>query len=134
MALSIKFDERELADLLDKLSPDLYEEAVTAGVIDTAHTAQAEIVTRTPRITGTAQRSWRTDERKAKRYPNPEAVVDSNLVYIWWLETGKDSRGRKMRTRPGGYRMRDEGQAATEQKVPQILDNVVREIEGKWSS
>lgn len=132
--ITVTFDRAQLARLQSKLDPKVYRELIRDALIDAAHIAEGEIKDRTPVVSGNLRRSFQPDYRAAGRFPNAEARIESRAVYAGWVETGEDSRGRKMRTRPGGYRMVQEGALATADKLGEVLDSAARKIEERWAA
>ncbi len=133
MDVDIVFDAHTLDSAMRYLAPALYDEAIESAVIDLAHFAEARIKERTPDDTGHARRSTRTNLGKATRGAESEAVVNLKYPYASWLETGRDSRGRVMKVRAGGYRMVELAHAEAEVEMPAILDRAGREIAKRWS-
>lgn len=135
--IAVAVDTASMARLEEKLKGTLYQDAVKAAFIDVAQAAEGEIKARTPVVTGNLRRSIQSDVTKAGAFPSPESRVfaDSSLCeYAWWIETGTTRDGsRTMQSKPGGYRMFEEGKTATEQRIPQILATIVDAIERRWS-
>lgn len=136
--IAIQVDTASLAKLQAKLGPGLYEDAVKAAFIDATHAAEGEIKGRTPVVTGNLRRSIQSDVTNAGRFPDVETrvlAVASLCEYAWWIETGENrTTGAKMKSKPGGYRMFEEGRTATEQRIPQIVQGIVNEIESRWGA
>lgn len=135
--IAIELDATSLAMLQAKLTSDLYMEAVKAAFIDATHAGEGEIKARTPVVTGNLRRSIQSDVTNAGRFPNPEsrvAALASLCEYAWWIETGETKSGRKMKTKPGGYRMFEEGARAVEARIPEIIAGIAGDIEKRWGS
>lgn len=132
--ISVEVDAASLAALQAKLTADLYMDAVKAAFIDVAHAAEGEIKARVPVVTGNLRRSIASDVTNAGRFPQPESRVVTLAEYGWWIETGETRSGRKMKTKPGGYRMFEEGARATEARIPEIVASIAGEIEKRWGS
>jgi hypothetical protein len=73
--LKIEVDSRDLEALMAKLAPELYREALGRALTDMAHTAEGEIKSRTPVVTGNLRRSIRSDVANATRERDPEGRV-----------------------------------------------------------
>lgn len=134
--ITVEIDAASLAKLEEKLSPELYQEAVKAAFIDVTHAAEGEIKARTPVVTGNLRRSIQSDVRDAGRFPDPEtrvAALSTLCEYAWWIETGTTRDGsRQMKSKPGGYRMFEEGAKATQARMPEIIAAIEREITTRW--
>ena len=131
--LMIEVNARDLENLRAKLGPELYREGIGRAITDLVHLAEGEIKARTPFVTGNLRRSERSDVTGATRERDPEGRLATVAVYAWWIETGEDRRGRRMKTMPGGYRMFRQGGEVAAEKSGEIVAAVVREIETQWS-
>ncbi len=131
--IKVEFDKRQLKELMDLLGPELYAEAVEQLLTDATQFAEDAIKPATPVVTGNLRRSIQTDTRKAAA-PTYEARVGTRAEYANWIETGETRDGRKMKTRPGGYRMFEQGADATERELPEMLDRCGNAIAERWAS
>lgn len=126
--VSFEFDQGQLDALFAKLSPEQTAVALDNAATDLAHLAERAIKEATPQVTGNARRATVSDvdgnvHQVVGRYP-----------YVNWLDTGTDSRGRLMKTRPGGYQLRRAGMDAAKAQAPAVLDKCAREIAGRWGN
>ena len=135
--LMIEVNARDMESLRAKLGPELYREGIGRAITDLVHLAEGEIKGRTPFVTGNLRRSIMSDVADAMREAGPEGRVAADetiAVYAWWIETGENRKGHRMKTKPGGYRMFKQGGEAAADKSGEIVAAVVREIETQWSS
>jgi len=139
--ISVEFDKKQLKELMELLGPELYAGAVEQLLTDVTEFAEGEVKELTPKVTGTLRRSIQSDVRKVVA-PQHETRVGaygpgksgSRIEYAHWIETGETRDGRKMKTRPGGYRMFEKGAEATERELPQMFDRCGNAIAERWAS
>lgn len=124
---TIEIDPAQIAALAKALSPAQLKAALDVAAVDLAHVAEGAAKDVTPVVTGHARRSTMSDVRGASK------TVDAHYPYFRWLDEGKDSRGRTMQTRPGGYRIRDAARSAAVAAAPAVLDKAAREILDRWN-
>lgn len=126
--------ELDVGDVLKRLAkPDMLGAVIESTVIDLGHFAEAEIKKHTPHVTGHARRSSQADLRAATRGTESEAIVRLSYPYAYWLETGEDkTRGRRMRSPQGGYRMVEQAHREAEKVAPKLLNAAAKEIAAKW--
>ena len=134
VGFSVEIDPRSLASLKGKLAPDLYREAVSTALIDLTHHAEGVAKGITPVVSGHLARSEVSDVSGAARWPGPTTTLATDTVYAEWIETGTDSRGRQMQTRPGGYRMFEAAEKSAEAEAQGALDKAASEVERRWAS
>jgi len=131
--ITVEFDKKQLKELMGLLGPELYADAIEQLLMDATQFAEGEVKELTPKVTGTLRRSIQSDTRKAAA-PQYETRVGTRSEYAHWIETGETRDGRKMKTRPGGYRMFDKGAEATERELPQMFDRCGNAIADRWAS
>lgn len=132
--ITVQLDPDDVRRLKEKLGPDTFQRAISDALTDVTHYAEGEVKSRTPVVTGNLQRSIISDVTNASRWPDPETRLSTDQPYGWWIETGvRESNGAKMKTKPGGYRMFEEGAAATEQKLGALVDRAIKMIEAEWA-
>lgn len=123
-----EFDRDQLAALFASLTPEQCAQALDNAATDLVHIAERAIKEATPQVTGNARRATVSDlDEHAKQ-------VVGRYPYARWLDTGTDSRGRVMRTRPGGYQLKRAGMDAAKAQAPAVLDKCGREIAARWGS
>lgn len=125
--LVIEIDKAQLAALEKALDGKGLRAALDAAATDLAHIAEGAAKGVTPVVTGHARRSTVSDARRADK------VVAGAYPYLDWLDVGTDSRGRRMQTRPGGYRIRDAARQAAVRDAPAALDKAAREVLDRWN-
>lgn len=117
--VSIEVDASSLRALYDKLSPELWREALEAALIDATHQMEAEVKQRTPVLTGNLRRSIQGDVTHA-RDDKPYVSVATEVVYAWPVEKREEMFGRSAEV--------------MEAKLPRMLDNIAREVESRWGA
>lgn len=117
--VSIEVDASSLRALYDKLSPELWREALEATLIDATHQMEAEVKQRTPWVSGNLRRSEQSDVTHA-RDDKPYVSVSTDVVYAWPVELRSH--------------MFADGAKAMEEKLPRMLDNIAREVESRWAA
>lgn len=121
---TFEIDPKEIAGLQKALDAGHGREMLDNARTDILHVAEGAAKDATPYVTGHARRSTVTAAHKVVgRYP-----------YLDWLDKGEDTRGRKMQTRPGGYRIRAAARSAAEAAAPAALDKAGREIADRFAS
>lgn len=121
-----EFDPGALDRVLRFLTPDRYDDALDMAATDLAHHGEAVAKGVTPQVTGHARRSTGSDveERGVKR-------VKGSYPYLDWLDTGEDSRGRRMQTRPGGYQIRRTTRDEVVRKAGAAVEAAIKEVLGR---
>lgn len=132
LTATVALDITDLRALSDKLGPEAYGKAIENAVLDVAHYADARIKRHTPHVTGDARRWTSANLALATRGARSSAVVELEYPYANWLETGRDSRGRVMQKRVGGYRMVEQGHKEATEEAPGILRRAAEEIAATW--
>lgn len=132
MNMTIEVDARDLGRLLARCTPDLYRDAVRSLFVDVAHDATGLVHARTPVLSGNLRRSEQADVTRAGNLPHPSSRVSTRTEYAWWVETGATKSGRRMRRKPGGYRMFEETALEMDGRVPGHLSAVAGRIEEAW--
>ena len=113
--ITVEFDTAALEKALAGLSQDALREALAVAAGDLAMIGEARAKAVTPQVTGNARRSTVSD------VTGQDKAVRGRYPYLNWLDTGEDSRGRKMRTRPGGYQIRRETLSEVQTKAKAVL-------------
>ena len=126
-ALTVEFDPGQLAALKKALDPKRYADFLDATGTDLAHIGEGAAKEATPVVTGHARRETTSDVKP------PEKVVEAHYPYFNWLDAGVDSRGRQMKTRPGGYQIRARAMDAAVAAAPTVLDRAGREVAERWA-
>jgi hypothetical protein len=129
--IGMRIDEGDLRRLFGALDRTPSPDAVEWGLGALAVQAQTTIIDKLPAVTGQARRSVRVDTKPT------QAAVWSDLPYIYrWLELGTRDDPRAgvvhMRTRVGGYRAFEAGQAEVERGGAAILKGLASRIESDW--
>ncbi len=119
---SIDIDEAVLARIEKGLDKGAAEKALDDAATDLTYIALDATMAATPVVTGTARRQTVAEVAKARH-----AVVGS-YPYARWLDSGTDSRGRAMKTKPGGYQLKAAAMKAAVDAAPAVLDKAGREI------
>lgn len=127
MKTQFAFDPKQLAELERLLDPAEFNVILDEIATDAAHEGEASASENTPVVTGNARRSTVSDVRHADK------LVEGRYPYLDWLDTGRDRRGRQMRSRPEGYQIRRRTREDVEAAVPQLFDKAGREISARWS-
>lgn len=125
--MTVEFDPASLADLGRRAKAAATADVLTTAAIDLARVGEAAAQEATPQVTGNARRSTVS---VVDRQPT---LVVGRYPYLRWLDTGTDGRGRKMRTRDGGYRIKARAMAAAKAAAPGVLDKCGREVAARWS-
>lgn len=126
-------DAKDLAALKRKLGPDLYRAAVADFLTTAALKGEGYVKQGEPSVTGNLRRSTQSDVRSVNDARAPESRVVVGAVYGDWIETGETASGRKMLTRPGGYRMVENADRKIEGETDHLLDVAARKIEERWA-
>lgn len=124
--VEVTIDRGELARLYAKLGPDLYEKAIDRALVDATLLAEGVAKDATPVRTGHARRSTVSDTKRHE--------VHARYPYFNWLDQGRDSRGREIRSPRGGYQIRAAARDRVEAAAGQILDRAGREVAQRWAS
>ena len=122
IGLTFELDEAKLREILGAIGGDEAEVALDGAATDLAYIALDATMAATPVVTGTARRQTVAEVAKARH-----AVVGS-YPYARWLDSGTDSRGRAMKTKPGGYQLKAAAMKAAVDAAPAVLDKAGREI------
>jgi len=93
-------DRSGLDSLAKRIGPDALRAILANAATDLAHHGELTAKATTPQVTGNARRSTVSD------VVSEEKRVMGRYPYLNWLDKGEDGRGRKMRSRPGGYQIR----------------------------
>lgn len=113
-------------EALERLvDPGRFLDALDEAASELALLAERTAKEATPQVTGNARRTT------VSKVDGKDKAVLGRYPYLGWLDTGKDERGRKMQTRPGGYRIRSQTMDAARRAAPGVLDRVGREALGK---
>lgn len=128
-SVTFEFDKAALAALAAKLQPAAYAEALSNAATDLMLIAERAAKEATPVVTGNARRSTVSDN-----ISETARLVVGRYPYARWLDSGTDSRGREMKTKPGGYQIKKAAMDAAVQAAPARLDKCGREIAERWSS
>lgn len=122
IGLTFELDEAKLREILGAIGGAEAEVALDGAATDLTYIALDATMGVTPVVTGTARRQTVAEVAKARH-----AVVGS-YPYARWLDSGTDSRGRAMKTRPGGYQLKAAAMKAAVDAAPAVLDKAGREI------
>lgn len=124
-SVSVEFDPSGMDRIRAVLRPADYVDLLDKAGTDLAHVGEGAAMEATPQVTGNARRNTAA---------TPSRTVVGRYPYVGWLNDGKDSRGRTMKTRAGGYQMSKAAMAAAQAAAPAALDKAGREIAERWSS
>ena len=122
----IEFDQGQLSKILARLSAKQLEAALDNAATDLAHKGEEVAKDTTPQVTGNARRSTVSD------VTGRDKLVMGRYPYLNWLDTGKDSRGRMMQTRPGGYLIRRTTRAEVVRLAQKAMERAAGEIADGW--
>ena len=131
--VTFEFDKASLDRLRDKLSQEQMAEALSLaarGVVAAGLRAAQETTPNagqgvTPATGYAESRTLAEVDPGAGRY-----VVAARYPYARWLDTGKDSRGRVMKSRPGGYQIKRQTMARAKVEAKKAIGVAIRQILG----
>jgi len=126
VSVDVTIDRDAMARLARKLGPALYEKAIEQALVDATLLAEGVAKDATPVRTGHARRSTVSEVKLHE--------VHARYPYFNFLDQGRDSRGREIRSPKGGYQIRAAARARVEAAAGQILDRAGREIAARWAS
>lgn len=136
ISIESEVDPKSFADLKRTLGPVLYEKAVKNLWIDATHVAEAVAKDVTPAPPAPANATWKRTghARRATQADTSAHAVMARYPYFNWLDKGKDSRGREMKVKPGGYQITRQARERTLAALPKLMDKCGREIVARWQA
>lgn len=130
--VSFEFDPKSLARLEEILGRDRFESTLELAADTLIVEAEAAAQQATPGAgEGVTPATGAARSKTQKRIEGKERQVVGAYPYARWLDTGKDSRGHVMRSRPGGYQIKAATLKAAKQGAAQALAKAAREIVGR---
>lgn len=121
---------------LKAMTPDEYRGFIADALTDMTHIAEREIKERTPVVTGHLRRSEISDVSHVRDDSDPYGRAAVTAVeYAPYIEEGVWPGGTKrLRTKPDGYRMFQDGGKAAEEKAPRLLEKLAKQVVDKWAA
>ena len=131
--VTLEFSKDSLARIKARLSPAQYTEALEIAALDLVHQGTTAAVGATPaKGMGVTPATGHAASQTGEAIDGGRFDVVARYPYARWLDTGKDSRGRVMKSLPGGYKIKAATMKAAKAAAPRALAGAAREIAGSW--
>ena len=130
--VTFEFTKDSQARLKARLNPAQYTEVLEIAALDLAHQGTTAAVGATPsRGMGVTPATGYAASQTVEAIDNGRFDVVARYPYARWLDTGTDSRGRVMKSRPGGYQIKAATMKAAKAAAVVALQRAAHEVIGR---
>lgn len=131
--VSFEFAPASLDRIKEIIGPDRYVAALDLAADNLTGVGGTAAAAATPgQGEGITPATGAARSKTVPRIQGRERAVVAGYPYARWLDTGTDSRGRVMRSRPGGYQIKAATMKAVREGAAQALAKAAREIVAGW--
>ena len=130
--VTFEFTKDSLARVKARLNAKQFDEALRIAALDLVHQGTTAAVGATPsRGMGVTPATGYAASQTVENIEGGRFDVVARYPYARWLDTGTDSRGRVMKSRPGGYQIKSATMKATKAAALVALQRAAHEVIGK---
>lgn len=128
LGYQIAFDDADITKAIGRIKPSVIREPLGRALIKLIAIWERTTKGVTPVRTGNLRRSIQSEKSHAKDEKRPYVTVGTRTVYAPWIEWGETKKGKRMKVKPGGYRMFEQGQTAARDAHSAVMTTMGREI------